>query len=101
MSDEILIYGEMTDIGTKGDGPVMGTGRVSKETLKKNLESVVGTLKDVVENIPVPMKGYDLEEIEFKLEVSAEGSISLIGSIEVGATGGISLKYKKSKKKDE
>lgn len=81
---------------SKGSG---GTRLVCKDlpvdTLQKNLAEFIDRLGASLESIQSRISNYDLDEIEINIEVSATGSISLVGSVEAGATGGITLKFKR------
>lgn len=64
-------------------------------TLQANLTDFITRLGTSFENIKTEMSNYALDEIEINVEVSASGGISLVGSIEAGATGGIMLRFKR------
>lgn len=64
-------------------------------TLQANLSDFITRLGTSLEHIQSNMLNYTLDEIEINIEVSATGSISLVGSIEAGTTGGITLKFKR------
>lgn len=42
-------------------------------------------------------KKYSLDEIEVSVDISASGSIKLIGSVEVGASSGLKLTFKRNR----
>lgn len=81
---------------SKGSG---GTRLVCKDlpvdTLQKNLAEFIDRLGTSLECVQSRISNYDLDEIEINIEVSATGSISLVGSVEAGATGGITLRFKR------
>lgn len=64
-------------------------------TLQANLTDFITQLGTSLEHIQTGISNYTLDEIEINIEVSATGSISLVGAIEAGATGGITLKFKR------
>lgn len=66
------------------------------EKLKTNLSSFVTGMTDVFEQISSSISDYSLDEIEITADVSVTGGVSLIGSAEVGMTGGITLKFKRN-----
>lgn len=76
----------------------MMRGNISAEVLQKNMASFLEVLSPALNQAEKVVGGYDLEEIELKLEVSAEGSLSLIGTVQAGAVGGITLKFKRAQK---
>lgn len=65
------------------------------DTLQTNLAEFIDKLEVSLKNVQSTISDYSLDEIEVSIEVSAAGSISLVGSIEAGATGGITLKFKR------
>ena len=65
------------------------------DTLQTNLAEFINQLGTSLENVQSTIRNYVLDEIEVCIEISATGSISLVGSIEAGATGGVTLKFKR------
>ncbi len=94
---------KITVVGKESDDFVsqgnIGTRLVSRElpieTFQANLTVFIERLGVSLKNIQSGISNYALDEIEINIEVSASGSISLIGSVETGATGGITLKFKR------
>lgn len=64
-------------------------------TLQTNLSDFITRLAISLENVQSGISNYILDEIEINVEVSATGSISLVGAIEAGTTGGITLRFKR------
>lgn len=69
--------------------------RLPISTLQTNLSDFVARLATSLENVQSGISNYTLDEIEVNIEVSATGSISLVGCIEAGTTGGITLRFKR------
>ncbi len=65
------------------------------ETLKNSLTDFLQSINQLLAGIPTVTAPFKLDEIELSVEVSAEGSIQLVGGVKVGATGGITLKLKR------
>ena len=51
-------------------------------------------MKDVLTAVPKAMGNYQINEVSFTVQVSAKGTVSLLGmgGGEVGGTGGITIK---------
>lgn len=64
------------------------------ETLNNNLAQFVKHVSRGLLSISSEIKEYQLDEVEVKLEISADGQIGLIGSVGAGCTGGVTLKFK-------
>ena len=107
MSDEVLIFGlddsELDDyriFGIKSRDATYARDAVSASTLKSHLESFVSSMKDVLTAVPKAMGNYQVDEISFTVQVSAQGTVSLFGmaGAEIGGSGGITitLKHKES-----
>jgi hypothetical protein len=68
---------------------------VDVELLKNNLSGFFESINHLLSAIPKAAEPFKLDEIELSIEVSAEGSIQLVGGVKAGATGGITLKLKR------
>ncbi|WP_162909611.1 Pepco domain-containing protein [Aggregatilinea lenta] len=70
---------------------------VSVATLTSNLNDILNQLEKI---LPQPERQYNkfkIEEIEIKLEVSAEGKIGILGTgIQAGANAGLSITLKRA-----
>lgn len=71
---------------------------LSVDTIRKNLLDLSETLDSVLEDIGQSNGKFSLEEISLNVEISGSGKIQLIGAVEAGVKGGITLTFKKSKK---
>jgi len=72
--------------------------RVKTDTLRDNLESLLGKLNGVMSSLPAEIGQYDLTEMTLAVSVTAKGSVSLLGSGgEVSGQGGITLKLTRKK----
>jgi hypothetical protein len=71
-------------------------GEVAATELETRLRTFVDSMRGVLDVIPGALGAYQLDTVELKLEVSAKGTVSLLGSGgEVGGTGGITLTLKR------
>lgn len=79
----------------------LGTGEVDKETLRRRLASFLETLHDVIEGTPAFLGEFKVESVTLTVEVSASGSVSLLGTGgEVGGSGGLTFTLKREEKKE-
>ena len=91
---EIVGY-DPNDAYSKGYGDQLHTGEVSTDTLKKNLYEFTERLEEVFSGLKSTVSSYQLDEIEFKVELSTSGGVRLIASVSGEAKGAITLKYKR------
>ena len=99
---EILVVPAATgeqEVAAKGGGwmsqKIIEPVRLNADTLGRNLADFVTSLNDALSALPPLVQGFRLEEIDVVVEVSGEGSVQMIGGLELGATGGITLKLKR------
>jgi hypothetical protein len=103
MGNEILIFGlDDSDLG--GDrvfgmksNATYARDAVSANTLKNHLESFVASMKDVLTGVPKSMGNYQIDQVSFTVQVSAQGTVCLLGMAggQVGGTGGITITLKR------
>lgn len=80
----------------------LGTGEVDKETLRRRLTSFLETLRDVIEGTPTFLGEFSVESVTLTVEVTASGSVGLLGTGgEVGGSGGLTFTLKRNEKKSE
>jgi hypothetical protein len=100
MSNEILIFGwdDTQDTGDRVFGlnsnvATYARNAVSPEKLKTHLESFVSSMKDVLTAVPKTMGNYQIDQVSFTVQVSAQGTVCLLGMAGgvVGASGGITI----------
>ncbi len=65
---------------------------VPTQTLKNNLSSVSHSILKLLQDIK-SVGEFKLKEITFQIEVSLDGSVSLIGTANIGGKGAIQLKF--------
>jgi hypothetical protein len=103
VSNEILVFGLDDDaqggdrvFGMKSSVVTYARDAVSTDQLKSHLEAFVRSMKDVLTAVPKAMGNYQINEVSFTVQVSAKGTVSLLGmgGGEVGGTGGITIKLK-------
>jgi len=71
----------------------VGRRRVPTEQLQGNIEGFVRAMGRAIEGVPSVISGFSIDSIELTAEVSATGSVSLLGTGgEVSGTGGITFK---------
>ncbi len=65
---------------------------VSVDALASRLRSFSESMKEVVQGVPETMGGFKVDEITLSIEITAKGTVSLLGSGgEIGGTGGITI----------
>jgi hypothetical protein len=70
----------------------LGRQRVPVGRLHDSLSGFVSAMGDAIQAVPRSLGGFSIDSIELSLEVSATGTVSLLGSGgEVSGTGGITL----------
>ena len=105
-ADEGGIWVLALDDGTSDDGDrgaVLGRiaaryqrTKLSSDQLRDNLGEFLDSLEKVVQRIPGAMGGFSVETVTLSAEISAKGTVSLVGTGgEVGATGGIAITLKR------
>jgi hypothetical protein len=102
MSNEILIFG--LDDSQEGEDRTFGLkstvtyarDAVSSDNLKAHLESFISSMKDVLTVVPKTMGNYQIDQVSFTVQVSAQGKVYLLGMAggEIGGTGGITITLK-------
>lgn len=65
------------------------------EKLKDSLNDFTDNVSSILQGVKKEINNYQLDEVELNVELSASGSIRLIGSVEVGTTGAIKLTFKR------
>ena len=65
------------------------------EKVKSSLSQFVSDIESIFDGLEEKIEHYNLDEIELRIALSTSGSISLIGAVETGIEGGISLKFKR------
>jgi hypothetical protein len=104
MDNEILVFGlDDSDpagdriFGMKSNVAAYARGAVSANTLKIHLESFVASMKDVLTVVPKSMGNYQIDQVSFTVQVSARGTVCLLGMAggQVGGAGGIAITLKR------
>jgi hypothetical protein len=99
-SDEIWILALAGDGGEDEDrGAVLDRlsaryqrTKIGSEQLRENLGGFLDSMDDVVRRIPDVLGSFSVEKLEVSLEVSAKGTVSLIGAGgELGGSGGLTI----------
>jgi hypothetical protein len=71
----------------------IGRRRVPVDALSGEVKSFLARLEHVFDDLPDAMAAFDLDSIEVNTEVSATGTVSLLGSgAEATASGGLTFK---------
>lgn len=63
--------------------------------VEAGLREMIDKLGDVFLAPPAATRNFEVDEIELSLAIDAKGSVSLIGSVEVGGHAGIKVKLKR------
>jgi hypothetical protein len=75
----------------------VGRGEVNADELKLRLERFLTGMQDVVDSIPEFLGSFRLDSVTIAAEVSAKGSVSLLGTGgEIGGKGGITFNLKRN-----
>lgn len=91
-----IVGREFSSLVPKGNLPAdLFRKEVPLSDLQANLSSFISKIGLSFEKIKSTIPNYVLDEITVNVEISATGGISLIGSVETGASGGITLKFKR------
>jgi hypothetical protein len=104
MSNEILVFGLDDDsqggdrvFGMKSSVVTYARGAVSADQLKNHLEAFVASMKGILTAVPKAMGDYQIDEVSFTVQISAKGTVSLLGmgGGEMGGAGGITITLKR------
>jgi hypothetical protein len=69
---------------------------IPASVLQEKMSAFIASMRNVIGSIPATLGKYDVDSIALKLEISAKGKVSLLGSGgELGGTGGITLTLKR------
>ena len=68
--------------------------KVDLNVVKDNLTSFFDSVKEMLSGIPKLVDPYKVDEIAVTFEITAEGSIQLLGGVKAGASGGLTIKLK-------
>jgi len=74
---------------------ITGPVSLNVEQLRDNLANFVESMNELTSRVPKMGDAFRLDEIEFTVEVNAEGNFQLIGGAKAGITGGLTLKVKR------
>lgn len=91
MPDEILVV--TGESGTRGWGPK--PLKVSELALQMSV--FIGQMGEVLDKTPAKLGSFQFEEFEIQAEITAKGSLALLGTGgEAGATGGIKFVFRRT-----
>lgn len=69
---------------------------LSADQIAERLSNFLKTMDEVLAKLPDTMGGFEIDQMELKVEISAKGQVSLLGTGgEVGSTGGLSFTLKR------
>ena len=96
---EILIQPAPTtaEVPAKGllSPKVTAPVKLNVDIMRSNLATFLDAMNEVLAGLPKLTEPFKLDEIDLVVEVSAEGSLQLVGGVKVGTSGGITLKLKR------
>jgi hypothetical protein len=73
-------------------------GKLTADQLRDRIGAFLDSMRPVVERIPATLGGLEVDTIALKLEITAKGKVSLVGTGgEIGGTGGITLTLSRPK----
>lgn len=103
VSSEVPLSAEEKLMGAlpSARGAIARASHISLETavIDANLREVVDRIASKLMAPEAPEKAYEINEIELGLAIDAKGSVSLIGSVEVGGSASIKVKIKRKPSK--
>lgn len=70
---------------------------IDPERLAENLRNVIAAFESALETSPAIKRSLEIDTIELKLGISANGGIALIGKVEAGLNAGITVTLKRPK----
>jgi hypothetical protein len=74
-----------------------GRSKVSTKDLQKRLEDFLTAMEEIVKGLPARVGEFSLDNISFSAEVSAKGTVSLLGiGGELSGKGGLTFVLKRS-----
>jgi hypothetical protein len=68
--------------------------KIDPNVVKENLSNFFDSVTDMLSGVPNLVAPYKVDEIEVTFEITAEGSIQLLGGVKAGASGGLTIKLK-------
>ena len=75
-----------------------GRGEVDAADLKKRIVSLLGSMQSLIDDAPEEAGKFSVESLTFSVEITAKGSVSLLGTGgEIGGRGGVTVTLKRSK----
>lgn len=98
---EVSDISDRTDKQNKPAEPAKGKRKGKKtfpiEEMKPEFENAIKSLAELVNDEPLTAKGYELSELEFNINVSTSGKVSIFSffSGDISAGGGITVRIKK------
>jgi hypothetical protein len=92
---QIMVIGRVSgEMRGFGDGVVSRT--LDAEVLKKNLDAFMKTMGEVIDKVQGQFQNYQLDTIKLKADLSASGSVSLLGSGgKLEGSGGLEFTFKR------
>ena len=86
-----------------GDGVVRGKNRntknISVQDLSTNINMFVEQVNIILSTTPEKVGGFRLDEIEIHAEITAKGSLAILGTGgEVGGSGGLRFVFRRGQK---
>lgn len=88
-----IIGSDVSALAPKGLAATKLPQHLSVDVLQENLTDFVEKMCIALKNVQTKISNYSLDEIEVSVDISASGGVTLVGSIEAGAKGGITLKF--------
>ena len=77
---------------------IKSSSTVAADTLREQLTAFLSTMDTVVKGLPAKIGEFRLETVELKVEVSAKGTVSLLGTGgELSGTGGLTFTLQRQK----
>lgn len=87
LDDEGTLSGSLLSPGDK-------IKEISADKLRQSITDLSGNISDILQDIK-NVGGFNLNQVQVSMEISAEGGVALIGSAKAGAKGAITLTFER------
>jgi len=93
-ANEILVVtSDIGSMGTRGGGPQS----LKVEELAVNVNLFVQQMGKVLESTPATLGKFDFDEFEFHAEITADGTLAVLGSgVRAGMSGGLRFVFRRN-----
>ena len=81
------------------ESPRFQKGKISAETLRKNIQSFTATIMKSLEDVNSAIGSFELDTVELTAQMSMSGELSIMGAVgtELSSANGIKFVFKRNK----